>query len=155
MNNNKGFAITATIYSFLVLFLIILLSILAILRSENNRSITVSERIEANTFLYNEVAYDTDEYRISSGNSLGNLKRGKYYLILIDNYRNAKNAASDHSTIYDCYVYFPQSGIFSLEDGVLKVNGNNAIIYGETTTGCSNANLSEVIIIKSNVANAE
>ena len=75
MKNNKGFAITATIYGFLILFLIILLSVLSVMRSQNNRSITISEKIENKLFPINEVVIGSPQENDFSMIT----KRGKYY----------------------------------------------------------------------------
>lgn len=75
MKNNKGFAITATIYGFLVLFLIILLSVLSVTKSQNNRSITISEKIEDKIFPNNEVVIELQKENDFSMVT----KRGKYY----------------------------------------------------------------------------
>jgi hypothetical protein len=142
MKNNKGFAITATIYGFLVLFLIILLSVLAVLRSENNRSITISESIDNNTFLYNEEVY-AEIVRIGNGNYTEKNTRGKYYL------RFKYNADSGNSNIEDCYVYLPNNSKISVDGGVLKINDTTASVFG---TACNNSNISEVYIIERYVA---
>lgn len=118
--DNKGFAITSTIYGFLVLFLIVLLSILAILRSENNRSIIVSERIENNTFLKTEKTgvYDDDTTSFLAP------QRGKYYFDIIHNDGNENTNG--------CYVYLPSNGELAVDSGIIKINSELANVLGCT-----------------------
>jgi hypothetical protein len=140
--NNKGFAITATIFGFLILFLMVLLAVLTTLRSENNRSLTISERIDDNTFLYKEIIYQ-ENIRLTDGGSLSGYPRGKYYL----NFRYS----SDVSNVVNnnCYIYVPQKAKISLTEGILKINDNSATILGNN---CSNNGITEVLIVKSFIA---
>lgn len=135
MKNNKGFAITATIYGFLILFLIILLSVLSVMRSQNNRSITISEKIENKLFPSVEVTTDSPEtiteYSIT--------KRGKYYIRLIKTSGNP---------VDNCTIYLPNSGTLKVESNTLKLNGNNITIYNSSGTAINNSGIESFVITK-------
>lgn len=141
MKNNKGFAITATIYGFLVLFLIILLCVLATMRSENNRSLIISDKIDKRTFLYNETKLDPSETLTFP---VTNLSRGKYYITLV----------KSSGTYDNCYFYLPSNSTLKLEGNILKITRDgtdtNAKIYG---TNCNNSGITEIKLVKHYNAN--
>lgn len=117
--NNKGFAITATIYGLLVLFLIVLLSILASLKFRITSAINMTDSIEKSLFFKKEVAV-ADSGFITEYKAIVD---GKYYF--------------DTNSSSNCYVYL-------LRDSTLKVNGNKLQIDGVSSLyvgNCSNSGI--------------
>lgn len=153
--NNKGFAITATIYGFLVLFLIVLLSVLAVLKTDNSRSVAISESIARNTFLEVEDVYPNNLTITNGGEYKGSydkkLVRGKYY------FRFRKSTNQVDSTEY--YTYLPQGWYFNVEGNVLKIsNGsstNNAVLYksSDDTKSSNNNDIIDAYLLKRFIAN--
>ena len=137
MKNNKGFAITSTIYGFLILFLIILLSVLSVMRSQNNRSIIISDKISKNAFI--NIA-DGDEITVDpqvSNNFSMVTSRGKYYARIMKGTTVAE----------DCYFYAPDDSSMILESGVVKINNNVITLYKDGSTFI-NSGITEVFVTK-------
>ena len=127
MKNNKGFAITATIYGFLILFLIILLSVLSVMRSQNNRSITISEKIENKLFPVNETIITGDDLKENNYNDVVK-KRGKYYA----------NVFCGTATLPQNYHFYAGK----------SSNINNITLYNEKGEKVTDCTISSMVITK-------
>lgn len=131
--NNKGFAITATIYGLLVLFLIVLLSILSLLRFRIKNATNISDNIEKNVFLKNEVIQISD-----SVTSYYTKYRAKYYF--------------DTNNASDCYVYLPKYSTLIVSDGKVQIYSLSGTQDNPYIGNCENSGITDIKIKKYYVA---
>lgn len=137
MKDNRGFAITATIYGFLVLFLIILLCLLSTIRFRNNNSVILDEKISSSVF--------PDELSHDVSGEIGEVyENGKYHLRLFKGDR----------IIEGCYVYLPKKTEFKINlanELVYSILGNETKIAIYGGTDCTNDNIDRALLIEYNL----
>lgn len=115
--NNKGFAITGILYSVLVLFLMILVSMLSLLSSRQNRLYvltgSIKEEMESkNNITIQEFTSDSNERHIS--NPI-NTSLASYY---ITDYRGKYELTINGNRT--CYSYLPSNILIRINNGQIK-----------------------------------
>ena len=153
--NNKGFAITGILYSVLVLFLMILVSMLSLLSSRQNRLYTltgtIKEEMETKNNIYiPEFTSDSNDEHTSNplttniGSYFITKYRGKYTFII-----NGSNT---------CYSYLPANIIIRINnnqikyqtpstDGTLDPNNlDNLNVMTLVGTNCNNTGINSLNI---------
>ena len=109
--NNKGFAITGVLYSLLILFLVVLLSLLAALRTENSRFVMLKEAIE-DDYRLSDMCEMPEKIELGGDSSLVYYitESKKYYLEV---------TYDDDSFCGDGFIYVPENVFLQLNGGKL------------------------------------
>lgn len=108
--NNKGFAITAVLYSLLILFLMLFLATIKILNSERNRLEKIANTVETSSVYMDKK--DINE-EISKDGYYVTPYRGKYIFSIND------------SNTDDCYVYLPVYTVVKFSNGQVTFSDNH------------------------------
>ena len=129
--NNKGFAITAVIYSILILFLMLFLSMIKVMNTERTRLEKVADTLHSGSVNMKEII--VTEGDVTTIKSFTTNYRGKYELTINNN---------------SCFAYLPVYTVISLDGTNLKFTDNNGIdrttdvnLFG---TNCSKQNINSV-----------
>lgn len=159
--NTKGFAITGILYSILILFLMILISLLSVLTARINRLDDLTAQI-------NDVVENNEEKIINSINNstpdndrnINNPFQANQYFIT--NYRGKYEFKINDNSNY-CYIYLPSNAMISIIDNKLKYKlptldeeGNYVIDTStfndlkdvEKIINCSNNSINKITLTK-------
>lgn len=153
--NNKGFAITGILYSVLVLFLMILVSMLSLLSSRQNRLYTLTESIKEEMEYKNNITIP--EFTSNSNNQhTSNPLTTEISSYYITEYRGKYTFIINNSTT--CYSYLPANIIIRINnnqikyqtpstDGTLDPNNlDNLNVMTLVGTNCNNTGINSLNI---------
>ena len=124
--NNKGFAITSILFGILILFLLVLVFLLGVLRSQRLRMEKLSDSVNSTI---GEVVCDeiTDIFVNENKHTIEN--SGRYIIDIVSN--------------NICYLYVKKNDYISLNSGQIKVNGEVATLINCDNNGITSATITK------------